>query len=109
MGKSRDKARVTIRFTQEQFLALEEAAKANGMSLAKMTRSLFLTRALPRPLMHRDDVRLLFAALTKVSNQINLFWRAGGRTPAQAMLEEIRDALVSIRLFVVRNIYANPG
>lgn len=108
MGKSRDKTRVTIRFTPEQFRTLRETAEANGMSLAKFTRSLFLERNLPRPVMHRDDVRLVFAALSKLSNQVNLFWRAGGQHSLQAILEEIRDALVSTKLFIVRNVYAGP-
>ena len=104
MREDREKYRHNIRFTEGQHQQLTQDAEAYGMRIPDLIKAVYFEKRPARPAMHREDAQRVFAALTRIGNNINQIARqlnAGFRQGFNPTIEEMREAILAMKHFVI--------
>ena len=93
-----------VRFTDEEYARVHEDAEAYGKTDPEIIKSVYVSKNLARPVLNRDDAQRVLAALARIGNNVNQIARqlnSGFRQGFNPAIQEVRDAVVALRHFIM--------
>ena len=93
-----------VRFTDEEYARVHEDAEAYGKTVPEMIKGVYFGKNLARPVLNRDDAQRVLAALARIGNNVNQIARqlnSGFRQGFNPAIQEVRDAVVALRHFIM--------